>query len=239
MTCNEIQELITIAVYGWLTPEEEARVKEHSATCPECAKLYAEIAPAVGHAIREPDFSRVDPKRVWNGIVAEAFPKPTQEAQRVGLWKWAFTAAGVMVVFVLGYLIGVRSSGNKDKIVTSIPAGIEAGSSPPLQRYVQSLHPVLTSFLDSAGNAGTSRLSDFDLRLIQDMRLQASLLKPAAAERGLLRLVELLDDLEIILSQLARIRVDDVEATAQLSRIIREKNILPRLRTWDVRPVSF
>ena len=52
--CERYEAMISALLDGELSPEEEAEVRAHMASCPDCAAMYAAFA-AVGTAVREQD----------------------------------------------------------------------------------------------------------------------------------------------------------------------------------------
>lgn len=132
-SCDEILELISAALDGALTGEEQTELEEHLADCPACSALFAELsglhtaagqlgevpAPA-GFAHRVMEAVAADPAQERPGHVT---PFPRGKRARAVWKRWAAAAAAVAVVILgattLNGRIGVESKNNNT--ATAIP----------------------------------------------------------------------------------------------------------------------
>lgn len=110
-SCDETLELISAALDGALTEEEQAALEQHLASCPACSALFAELdglhaAAAQLEEIPAPaDFTDQVMARIAADPVQETsanvVPFPAKKRSRTPWKGWAATAAVVAVV-VLG-----------------------------------------------------------------------------------------------------------------------------------------
>lgn len=112
-SCDEITELLSAALDGALTGEEQAVLDEHLADCPACSALFADLrslqaaageleevpAPA-GFAARVMDAVAADPTQEGPAKVIP-FPQRRKKNRAAIPWKgWTATAAVVGVVLL-------------------------------------------------------------------------------------------------------------------------------------------
>jgi anti-sigma factor RsiW len=107
-TCEEVLELLSAALDGELTDQEQAELAAHLAQCPSCSALFAQLqglhramgelgdvpAPA-GFADRVMDQVRAEGATAQTGKV---IPFPTQKRKRTPWRRWVAAAAVVAVV---------------------------------------------------------------------------------------------------------------------------------------------
>lgn len=110
-SCDETLELISAALDGALTDEEQAVLKEHLSNCPACSALFAELSGlhAAAAQLEEVPAPAGFSDQVMARIAADPFQEPPGSAaafpakkrSRIAWKGWAATAAAVAVV-VLG-----------------------------------------------------------------------------------------------------------------------------------------
>lgn len=124
-SCNEISELLSAALDGALTGEEQAVLDEHLAACPACSALFDDLrslqtavgeleevpAPA-GFAARVMDAVAADPTQESPAKVIP-FPQRRKKTRAAIPWKgWTATAAVVGVVLLGASLLPRDGSTN-------------------------------------------------------------------------------------------------------------------------------
>ena len=248
MDCREAEDLITVGIYGRLTPEERTGLESHAKTCPACAALLEKWAGIreIQAGAREDEAPLPDWEKSWSRIAAATLePRPRRglffgwPGQGRTVWaRRAAVAAAALLVFVFGYFAGRRFLfEGPGQAVRTAAAGPSVGASPPagsaeirLAEYAGNLRPLLADFLNRGDVRQPDGLVELKRRLVRDMLGQTRLLKSLVEESGEAGLKGLLSDLELILTSLANMGADDKDSADHLARMIRERDISPRLR---------
>lgn len=130
--CNESIELISAALDGALSPEEQAKLEAHLAQCPDCKALYEDLSRIHQSLLDLPPVEIPEglTGRIMDAVAAEAaqpkvvpLPQPKRSARP---WqRWAVTAAAVAVV-----ILGARTMQTNKSADESIIAPAQALPSP-------------------------------------------------------------------------------------------------------------
>jgi hypothetical protein len=242
MDCREAESLVTAGVYGRLTPEERATLEGHARTCPACSALLEKWAGVheLRARTREDDVPLPDWEKSWARIAAGTVATRRRRRFTFGrpalgwpVWaRRAAAAASVILIFAAGYFAGRRfiseRPGEGPRTTAAAPS---AGSAEVrLAEYADELRPLLADFLNRGDVRPPEGLVEVRRRLVRDMLGQTRLLKGLVEESGDAGLKGLLSDLELILTSLANMGADDKDSADQLARMIRERDISPRLR---------
>lgn len=221
MNCKKAKDLIAIGIFGKLTPEQRGELDDHIKDCPECARLAEKSAPLLDRR-REEEAPPPDLEKSWRVISARTLERRRPLVIKP-VRKWAFAAAFLLMVFILGYFAG--------KMVLSDGKKLQSSSSaiPSLTVYADNLRPVLINFVNSREEA-TPEIRELESRIISDMLRQTRMLKDLAARAGDRERLELLQDLEFILISMNNLQPDDRESARHLARMIRDKDISLKLR---------
>ena len=168
---------------------------------------------------------------IWQRVSAEAFAAPARQSRP----DWIVYAATVAAALVIG-VIGGRSSlrlgatANGLSVATGVTAA--SGSTDPYHRTTQEFlgrtAVLLTSFPASQNNGTTdARLIEQASQLLVTTRLLLD--SPVGQDR---RMKGLLQDLELVLAQVARLRESGRQDEISLiTESMEEHDVLPRLRT--------
>jgi hypothetical protein len=237
MNCQDFHDLIAIGVHGRLSAEQNTEIDRHRSSCAECAALYERLEGLIDlrtEALEEaasvppPDWDRS-----WEAIANRALPERSPFLKFFArVPGWVPAAAGILVVFVLGYVAGrgilVDSVVSRPEIAAH-PAS-ERGQSTLFASYADGLKPVLASFLNRGEIVPPAELRELEREVARDMLSRTRVLRDLAAASGDDELADLLVDLEFILASLANLTPGDEGSAALLDRMIREKNVPLRLR---------
>lgn len=130
--CDESIELISAALDGSLSPEEQAKLEAHLAQCPDCKALYEDLSRIHQSLLDLPPVEVPEglTGRIMEAVAAEAaaskvvpLPKPKKSART---WqRWAVTAAAVAVV-----ILGAQTMQNNKSAGESLIAPVQALPSP-------------------------------------------------------------------------------------------------------------
>ena len=130
--CDESIELISAALDGALSPEEQAKLEAHLAQCPDCKALYEDLSRIHQSLL---DLPPVEVPEGLTGCIMDAVAAETARPKVVPLpqpkrsarpWqRWAVTAAAVAVV-----ILGARTMQTNKSADESIIAPAQALPSP-------------------------------------------------------------------------------------------------------------
>ena len=126
MKCEGMNELICMVVDGEATPEEEAELREHIASCEECRALFeafSAFSDTLGEMTVEP------PELLAKGIMYKIGLESARNRKRFsGFGRFTGLAAVILIVAVIGISIPkfVGGTGNKSA-AEAAPAEAENG----------------------------------------------------------------------------------------------------------------
>jgi hypothetical protein len=230
MNCEECKNLITVSVFGKLTPSEKARLEEHLQACPGCSRIYKRSAQLSSFFEDKEDIPLPNKEKSWQIIRSQTLPKRKKWKDVFSYKKLALVTSGVLAIFVLGFLAGKL-------FFFQPPAPDQPGSfasqgyDMPVERYAEKLELILVSFMNRADARKQDQISDLEKKVIEDILLQTKLLKYLVAERNDPYLQQLLEDLELILVGISNLRPQDQDSAAQLARSIRENELKFKVKT--------
>jgi hypothetical protein len=234
MNCQDYQDLIVIRIYGELSGEQERTLQSHIRECPECSRMaerFVEHSAILSHT--EPD-SHPDWDASWRTISEKSFRKPGKDRRALlRLPRPVWVAASVAAVFILGFFAGKQFVFRGPGASSTDLAALDRADSPYVQ-YADDLEPLLIGFLnrrDTTYRPEAEQLRRIERLLIQDMLLQTRLMKQSADLHADLKMLEFLEDLELILLGMANLRAGDGESLEHLQQIIRDKNLKFKLRS--------
>ena len=231
MNCEKSKNLITVSVYGKLTPSERTLLEEHLRECPECARIYGKSKNLSSLFEDEKKISLPDKEKSWEIISAKAIKRKNGQTVFFPYKKWAFAASALVIVFILGFLIGKQFFfPGPDK--TSPESLALKGYESPIHRYTEELEPILINFMNRTDARKKEEMSDIEKLVIKDMLIQTKLLKDLVSQKDDPRLLQLLEDVEFILVGISNLRPQDQQSAAQLTRLIRENEIKFKLKTF-------
>lgn len=229
MNCEEAKNLIAIGVFGDPDPADRAALEEHLRGCPACSRIFETVADVRPSFEASQDPPAPDWEKSWEVIASRAFGR--RRGFRVFGFPvtWAVAAASLALIFVLGFLAGRRfvspPSGSPGLSRARIP---DADS--PLQRYAESLEPVLIDFLNRGETERPKEAFELERRILQSMLAETRLWRGLAEKAGEANLMEFLDELESLLISLANLKPGDRDSADLLDRMIRERQIRSKLR---------
>lgn len=106
MNCDECKNLITLSVYGKLTPEEKAQLETHLRDCSRCANIY-ERSTKLSNLINEQDnIPLPDKEKSWQIISAKALRRKGGWFGRFVPQKPAFQLSYALLLLVVGLTAG-------------------------------------------------------------------------------------------------------------------------------------
>jgi hypothetical protein len=195
-------------------------------------KRLDELLSDAAHTYRPPPDAPLD--AIWSRVEAEAFAVQPIRSRP----SWRAFAGAVAATLVFGVVIG-RVSATRDLSLPSLtktaatPAQLASTSAAaPYQRTMQEFlgsTAVLIAALPANGRPGTNdaKLTEQARTLLGTARLLLD--SPVGKEQ---RTKDLLEDLELVLAQVARLQSQRPgEALTMINEALEERDVVPRIRT--------
>jgi hypothetical protein len=122
MNCEGSKNLITISVYGKLTPSEKDQLKAHLRECSRCADLY-DKAGKLSHLFNEKeDIPLPNKEKSWQIISAKALGRKSSWLERFAAKKPTFQLSSALLLLVVGFTAGylVHSSRQRNAEIAQL-----------------------------------------------------------------------------------------------------------------------
>ncbi|MGD2294550.1 MAG: zf-HC2 domain-containing protein [Candidatus Aminicenantes bacterium] len=227
MRCKKFKENIVLDLYAELGEREKAELEKHLTECTACAKDYA-YSKNVFQAIQEADTEDI-PEPEWGvswGQISSAIQQKAPRRQKSFRFapKWAYAAAAVLLVFVLGIVTGQLWLPQKqDK-------GLTASTSQEyiqqiLSRHLEELKPVLVQMANYTVEKNGNGTILVDKEALQSLIIQNILLKSLISGQHPTA-EQILEDVELVLRGLANMEEGDSRTKSMVKDLIDEREIL-------------
>jgi hypothetical protein len=230
MDCKNARNLITLHLYGELDEKDRAVLEGHLRECRACAaelaytkkvfKLLDEHQPA---AAPEPNW-----ESSWQGIHSGISGTPAKnKAPLFPRWRWIYAGSAVAAFLILGIIIGKYwfAPAQKPVQTASQMTPLAVGVQPVLSSHLDDIKPMLLEYAHcTAGDQGTKKIV-IDEKIVRGLLLQNLLLKRILAEKDPAA-AELLDDLDLVLKEIANQPSQDRQAPSQIKDLIDRRGIL-------------
>jgi hypothetical protein len=228
MTCDEAKNMITISVFGKPDPTVAAALQDHLSRCPSCARIYKHSAARRSSFDVPDDLRMPDWDRSWD-VIARRSIAGRQKFVIFGIpGKWAFAAAALLTVFILGFFAGRKFLRPVHAPVLAQAAIPEEAS--PLRAYADSVEPILIDFLNRGAVAQPPEMAELKKKIIRSMIEETRLLKSLAEQSQDVAVGNILDELETALVSLSNLKPGDRESAEILDRTIRDRRMRSKLR---------
>lgn len=248
-SCKKYEALLLEKLYGGLAARQEQELARHLASCPSCRATLAsfqEIKQTLG-APRRPEL----PAHVWEGfwdrlrdrMAQEPAPQPRRQWRfSLGPARWLpalqFAAAAVLVL--LGVFIGrnfwrseeAPVTAKSPTLSTALPVTeAEARSSLLLERSKILLIGVVNEDFSSASAADLKRQRQVSHALLAETRELRAELRTTPDRR----MLQLLDQLEVVLLQIANLEVEhDLSAVEFVREGINREGLLLKINLEEL-----
>jgi hypothetical protein len=247
--CQAYREQMSDALYDQLRPMEREAFEAHLAKCPGCASEFAETERLLGSLPRRP--APELPAEFWDGYWDRLSRRmEAEKPSMTRVWNTTFfpvawlkpaaLAASVLLLVGLGIFIGrnLPPGAPVSLPVRDVPAPSERSPQPllardsgrePLAEHLQRLEPLLIDWSQSSAGE-TVTVEAADLRRIM---LQNHLLKRLLARTGQKDKKRLLDDLELILMEMASAGSDGHPPNGVVRQLIERYDVLFKVRIYS------
>jgi hypothetical protein len=212
-----------------LAEQEKMEFERHLHACPDCRARLEEIRK-IGNLMQASasPVPGADFDKSWREIAAAFEPAPHRQFPLLRSPRWLPLTAGFLAFFILGVAVA-RLYFFPSRTKTAAPDG-----SPFLystQDYFAALQPVLSEF-SNAPNAGGG--DTIDRERIRPLLNNLRLLRLRAGRNRDASLLRLLDDIELVLLEIAHLDRSDPENTRLLGNLIQEKGIPMKIKVFKL-----
>jgi hypothetical protein len=231
MKCKQSRGLIFSYLDGQLGALERTALERHLMACPGCSSRLEE-ARKVGAWLHEADapVPAVDFEKSWRRIAVALEPAPRARRTAYARFaplrapRWALLAAGFLAFFILG--IGfARLNFSPARTATAAPA--ETPFLYSAREYFAALQPVLSEFSNT--RPGGAATDPAQVRLLLN---NLQLLRQRAARERDASLLGLLDDIELVLLEIAHLDRSDPENTRLVHGLLQEKGLSMKMKVF-------
>ncbi len=107
MRCEESKDLMTVGVYGKLTPSEKGRLEAHLRECSGCAGRYEKVKELNTLFHEKEDIPLPDMERSWGVIAADVLRRRPFWTRPFGMKRPAFGFALPLLLVMAGFVAGL------------------------------------------------------------------------------------------------------------------------------------
>jgi hypothetical protein len=257
--CKKCQSLFLEAFYEEMNAEQKQFFKDHLLVCEKCKSKFEEMKSTLqfmGKRVRpEPGkiFWDLYEERLAQRIEKEEILQPERESGQkrfartfTSVPKWAYQAAGALVLIVVGIFIGrmvflpsaqeLQQASQQPGLTTPQQTGTELVHR--TQNYIERSKLILLALVnfDPATEDPYALDLPFQQRLSKELVQEASYLKRELAESDQERLGNLIVDLERVLLQIANLESEnDFDAIELVKEGVNNRGILMQINLTDLR----
>lgn len=230
MKCNKTEQLALLVFYGEATPGEQRRLDNHMRHCLDCAakvrKMREELTEMKKNISEVPDFSRVDPWEKINTVLKREEFKHNMKPRFFP--DVSLKAALIIAVFCLGIFAGKL-------IFYPAPSGISgeddfsSNISGILEKHLGSVRISLMEFLNFHDMKDQYSLWLFEKKQTEKLLFQNRLLLSYLKDSTNPPLIDLLEDLDLILQEIANLSPDKPEYLSFIKSLLKDTDIIFRV----------
>lgn len=263
MTCPKIEKQLSLYIYDELGQRERTEVEAHLQTCPACTARLEQFRRVHGlldereQPTSTPGFEP-DWDQAWQGIrdrLTDRQPRqPMGSRFRLSDFIPSFKMAGAMAMaaalFLVGILVGVyvlKSPGVSVPVPGQGDNGIMALASQQgayflrdFQDHLENIKPVIIEYSnywrsESETELPVQKETVINL-LMQNQLLLCRIPTDSGGSRYNRAMQQLLNEMQLILTQIAVLTLDDPDSVSNVKRMIRRKGLLFKMES--LRPAN-
>ncbi len=227
MACKKYKDKIVLHLYGELGEKEAKRLLDHIEMCSDCAEEY-DYTKKVFNVLDETK-TEVVPEANWEkcwSTIGAGIQKKERKKKSFSLAspRWAYASAALLIVFVVGFFLGRIALFQPAKKSPALLEGSQSAMNPSLQEHFENLKPVLLEYANYTSSPENGKIT-IDKSLIRSLIIQNILLKRILADDNP-STREILEDVDLVLREIANQEGDDAHALAMIKELIQERGIL-------------
>ena len=227
MKCKKIEGLIFAYQDGRLADLEKAEFERHLRTCPDCT-VRLEETRKIGTLLQMAavPVPGADFDRSWRKIAAAVRPMPRRQHSLFGSPRWVLLTAGFLAFFILGVAVArLYFFPTKSEMAAPVDTPFMYSA----QDYFAALQPIMSEFSNAPNQNNSDTIDRTRIRLLLNnlrlLRLRADRNKDSS-------LLLLLNDIELVLLEIAHLDRSDIENTRLVNSLIQEKGIPMKMKVF-------
>ena len=258
INCRKYRNMFTDALYGELPPDLKNQFNHHLKSCSKCADEFAQMKSATKAMDNR---TRTEPENFywenyWDNLIARMDKEEKQVSKSILLWQrlkeifsfepqLMYRYAGAVVILLIGILIGKFYFSNNEQLKFQ-PGTLERNTNLSAQqialqnrtdRYFDRSKVLLLGMI----NFDPETEDVFALNLPYQKKISQKLVQEALALKTEMddpdydQLKQLINDLEVILMQIANIESDmDIDGIEMIKSGINRKGIMLKINLEEM-----
>lgn len=229
MACKKYKEKIVLHLYGELSEEEAKTLTDHLAECAECADEFAYTKKVflILDETKTENVPEANWEKCWSTIDVGIQGKGRKKKSFFLFPGWAYASAALLIVFAVGFFFGRWALFQPPKSSSALLEGSQSAMYPTIQEHFENLKPVLVEYANYTASPGNGKIT-IDKNIVRSLIIQNILLKRMIAEEDP-STKEILEDVDLVLREIANQEGDDAEVLAMIKALIQERGILYEL----------
>jgi hypothetical protein len=231
MACKKYKykEKIVLHLYGELGEKDAKDLMAHIEECDECAGelAYTKKVFQILDETKSDDIPEADWDKCWNTIDVGIQSKDRKQKSFLWYPRLAYASAALLIVFAVGFFLGRSVFFQSRKGSQVLLEGSQSAMYPSIQEHFESLKPVLVEYANYTASPDNGKIK-IDKKIVQSLIIQNILLKRMIAEEDP-SLKEILEDVDLVLREIANQEGDDTHALTMIKELIQKRGILYEL----------
>jgi hypothetical protein len=216
-----------------LRESERTKLENHIKTCPGCARTFAEIKDTYsfigsgGDEVPTPDWDTS-----WRIIRKQVMEKTTaQKSPSFGFnrgYKWGLSAVAALIIFLVGIFVGKfltvtpgESTTGKEDITYKLQAA--------LKEHIENIKPVILQYANYNRAAEIQESIPIDREIAAKFLTKNRLLQGQLGDEKNKYLLQLLEELDMILTEISNLTTDEPENLLLIKELIKMKGTLLKI----------
>jgi hypothetical protein len=226
MRCKKFRQKIVLYFYNELKDKEKTELESHIQECSRCAQEFAQTKKVftILDETRKQDIPEADWEKNWDTIDSHIRQKPTTQKKYIPFPRWAYAGAALLFILVVGIFIGkfwLPSSGKFSGAPTVSQAYIEH----TLKQHLEELKPILIEYANYSASENERDTVVMDKRVAHSLLVQNLLLRNIVGDSHP-TLIQLLDDVDLVLKEIANLKKEDKQTPSLVKDLIHEREII-------------
>lgn len=226
MKCKKFKEKIALYFYDELNEGEKAELMTHIKECPGCTQEFVRTRKvfAILDETRQEDIPEANWEKSWETIDSHSGQKPEAKKNYHLFHRWAYAGAALVFILVLGILIGRFWLPSPEK-PSGQPAVFQSYVEHTLKQHLEELKPVLIEYANYSSSEKGEETIVMDKKVAQNLLVQNLLLRSIVTKSDP-ALVPFLDDVDLVLKEIANLERDDKQTPSLIKDLIHEREII-------------
>ena len=227
MNCKKHKQNIMLFLYGELNEQDKKSLEDHIKQCAECAhdlEFTRKVFDLVDETKKQEAVPQPNWEYCWKGIEENTQNETTKKHFFRMSPNWAYAAAAVLAVFILGIFAGREWFSSQETTLSSAQPSAEFIEY-TLKQHLDELKPMLLEYANYPTENEDHRTIFIDRKAAQYLIIQNILLKEIIAQKypsaG-----ELLEDLDLVLKEIANQEDKDNETSLMIKNLIKEREVM-------------